>query len=160
MSQPELEALKREESLGKVFRVYIDEFKDVGEGRLFKGQYNKKTGERDGVGVQFWPDGSKYEGMWRRDKANGRGRMTHANGDLYEGEWRDDKANGKGIFIDSANARYEGEWEDDMQHGYGEETWDTGSARYRGQFFKGKKNGSGRFDWEDGSFYEGQFADG
>ena len=60
------------------------------------------------MGVQFWPDGSKYEGIWRRDKANGRGRMTHANKDMYEGEWRDDKANGFGIFIDAANARYEG----------------------------------------------------
>lgn len=54
------------------------------------------TGERDGVGMQFWPDGSKYEGMWRHDKASGHGRMTHANGDVYEGEWREDKANGKG----------------------------------------------------------------
>jgi hypothetical protein len=34
-----------------VQRVYIDEFKDVGEGRLYKGQWNKKTGERDGVGI-------------------------------------------------------------------------------------------------------------
>lgn len=34
-----------------VERVYIDEYKDVGEGKLFKGQWNKKTGERDGVGV-------------------------------------------------------------------------------------------------------------
>lgn len=114
LSQQEHESLKREEHAGAIQRVYIDEFKDVGEGRLYKGQYNKKTGERDGVGVQFWPDGSKYEGMWRRDKANGRGRMTHANGDLYEGEWRDDKANGKGLFIDAANARYEGDWLEDM----------------------------------------------
>jgi hypothetical protein len=34
-----------------VQRVYIDEFKDVGDGKLFKGQWNKKTGERDGVGI-------------------------------------------------------------------------------------------------------------
>ena len=46
--------------------------------------------------MQFWPDGSKYEGMWRCDKVSGHGRMTHANGDVYEGEWREDKANGKG----------------------------------------------------------------
>jgi hypothetical protein len=35
----------------EVQRVYIDEYKDVGEGRLYKGQWNKKTGERDGVGI-------------------------------------------------------------------------------------------------------------
>lgn len=32
-------------------RVYIDEFKDVGDGKLYKGQWNKKTGERDGLGI-------------------------------------------------------------------------------------------------------------
>ncbi len=78
----------------KIQRVYINEFKDVGDGRLYKGQWNKQTGERDGVGIQLWPDGSKYEGLWKKDKANGKGRMTHANGDVYEGEWKDDKANG------------------------------------------------------------------
>jgi hypothetical protein len=81
--------------------VYIDEYKDVGDGKQYKGQWNKKTGERDGVGIQFWPDGSKYEGMWRKDKATGKGRMTHANGDIYDGEWLNDKAQGQGTFVDS-----------------------------------------------------------
>jgi hypothetical protein len=115
-----------------IARVFIDGYKDVGEGRLYKGQFNKKTGERDGVGIQIWPDGSKYEGIWRRDKANGRGRMTHANGDMYEGQWRDDKANGNGVFVDANNAMYTGEWVEDTQHGYGEEQWDNGAARYKG----------------------------
>jgi hypothetical protein len=26
---------------------------------------------RDGFGNQMWPDGSKYEGYWKSDKANG-----------------------------------------------------------------------------------------
>ena len=34
------------------------------------------------------------------DKANGKGKMTHADGDIYEGEWKND--------IDGA--KYEGEW--------------------------------------------------
>ena len=89
-SQKILPALARHEQLGPfklneadlevedgVERVYIDEYREVGEGKVYKGQWNKKTGEKDGVGVQLWPDGSKYEGTWRRDKANGRGRMTH-----------------------------------------------------------------------------------
>ena len=75
-------------------RVYIDEFKDVGNGKKYKGQWDKKMGQREGVGIQFWPDGSKYEGMWKNDKACGKGRMTHSNGDIYEGTWNDDKANG------------------------------------------------------------------
>jgi hypothetical protein len=63
--------------------VFIDEFKNVGERKLYKGEWNKRTGEREGLGVQFWPDGSKYEGQWLKDQASGQGRMTHANGDVY-----------------------------------------------------------------------------
>jgi hypothetical protein len=44
---------------------------------------NKQNNKRDGLGVQLWPDGSKYEGMWRDGKCSGMGRMTHANGDIY-----------------------------------------------------------------------------
>jgi len=87
-----------------VARVYIDEFKSIGDGKLYKGQWNKKTGLKDGVGVQLWKDGSKYEGMWSNDLCNGRGRMTHANGDIYEGAWKNDKANGYGVFVDVNNA--------------------------------------------------------
>lgn len=54
--------MKNEAMITEELRVYIDEFKDVGEGKMFKGQWNKRTGEREGVGIQFWPDGSKYEG--------------------------------------------------------------------------------------------------
>ena len=46
--------------------------------------------------------------MWKKDKATGKGRMTHANGDIYDGEWKEDKANGFGTFVDSNNAMYEG----------------------------------------------------
>lgn len=68
----------------------------------------KKTKQRDGLGIQLWPDGSKYEGMWKNGRCNGMGRMTHANGDIYQGEWRDDQANGVGTFVDTNGARYIG----------------------------------------------------
>ena len=32
-----------------VQRVYIDEYKDLGDGKVYKGEWNKKTGERDGL---------------------------------------------------------------------------------------------------------------
>ena len=46
---------------------------------------NKKSQLRDGLGIQLWADGSKYEGMWREGRCTGKGRMTHANGDIYQG---------------------------------------------------------------------------
>lgn len=40
----------------------------------------------------------RYEGMWSHGKANGKGRVIHADGDIYEGDWIDDKAHGKGCY--------------------------------------------------------------
>ena len=47
----------------------------------------------------MWQDGAKYEGYWKNDMANGRGRLIHADGDVYEGFWVNDKAHGKGTYI-------------------------------------------------------------
>ena len=54
-------------------------------GATYHGQWNIGNSERDGIGIQVWADGSKYEGCWRNDKANGKGRLIHADGDVYEG---------------------------------------------------------------------------
>ena len=74
---------------------------------------------RHGPGVQVWPDNAKYEGEWRENKANGRGKFWHADGDIYEGEWEDDKANGFGIYIHVNGAQYEGYWKNNLKHGEG-----------------------------------------
>jgi hypothetical protein len=39
-----------------------------------------------------------YEGFWRHDKANGKGRLIHSDGDVYEGDWVNDKAEGYGVY--------------------------------------------------------------
>jgi hypothetical protein len=39
-----------------------------------------------------------YEGYWKNGKANGKGRLIHADGDVYLGLWKDDKADGFGIY--------------------------------------------------------------
>ena len=39
----------------------------------------------------------KNDPMEMADKANGRGRLIHADGDVYEGEWLEDKAHGFGF---------------------------------------------------------------
>ena len=46
----------------------------------------------------MWVDGSKYNGNWKNDKANGFGILYHADGDIYEGDWKDDKAHGIGKY--------------------------------------------------------------
>mmetsp|Transcript_27185 Transcript_27185/g.27056 ORF Transcript_27185/g.27056 Transcript_27185/m.27056 type:complete len:172 (+) Transcript_27185:57-572(+) len=59
---------------------------ELDNGAIYKGQWSRE-GLRYGRGIQIWVDGSKYEGYWRGDMANGMGRLIHADGDVYEGEW-------------------------------------------------------------------------
>jgi hypothetical protein len=40
---------------------------------------------KDGIGVMFWPDGTKYEGDFKEDQPHGYGRKIFANGEYYEG---------------------------------------------------------------------------
>ncbi|OMJ82628.1 hypothetical protein SteCoe_16608 [Stentor coeruleus] len=130
---------------------------EMENGAIFTGEWSLEN-HRHGFGIQIWNDGSKYEGEWRMDKANGCGRLIHADGDVYEGRWKDDKAHGYGVYIHTDGARYEGNWENDKQHGQGAETW-TDGARYEGSYKNGKKEGRGKFSWADGSMYEGEFYD-
>lgn len=117
---------------------------------------NEDIESREGKGIQVWPDGSRYEGYWRMNKANGKGRLIHADGDVYEGDWVDDKAHGKGVYRHLDGARYDGDWKEDKQCGFGRESWPDGAV-YEGEYVDGKKHGRGLFKWADGSKYEGEF---
>ena len=50
-------------------------------GAEYTGQWDE-AGHKEGRGVQVWVDGSMYEGYWKNDKANGKGRLIHADGDI------------------------------------------------------------------------------
>lgn len=125
---------------------------------LYQGEWDANNGLRHGKGTQIWPDGSRYDGYWRNDRANGPGRLIHADGDVYQGDWEDDKAHGWGQYMHLDGSTYEGYWEYDKQHGRGKEKWPDG-AEYEGDYLDGKKHGFGRFTWSDRSQFEGQFVD-
>ena len=84
----------------------------LNNGAAYSGQ-SDRFGKKCGFGFQVWPDGSIYEGYWKNDKANGRGRLIHADSDVYEGLWVDDKAHGYGEYTHTDGAKYCGEWKDD-----------------------------------------------
>ena len=69
MNQDDIEGLLQD----GIERMYLEEYKDVGEGKIYKGQWSKVENLRDGVGIQLWPDGTKYEGMWKKGKMSGKG---------------------------------------------------------------------------------------
>lgn len=46
------------------------------------------------------------------DKANGKGRMIHANGDVYLGDYVSDKPEGQGTYTTGDGAQNSGLWKD------------------------------------------------
>ncbi len=39
-----------------------------------------------------------FDGQWRSDKFEGKGRVSYANGDIYEGDVKHGKPHGQGTF--------------------------------------------------------------
>jgi len=150
------ELFTKYESLNDGIKVSIDQPVEYENRAIYYGEWNKEAKQRHGRGIQIWTDGSKYEGYWKNDKANIRGKLYHADGDIYEGEWLDDKAHGYGVYTHVDGAKYEGKWKEDKQDGIGKETWPDGAC-YEGEYKQGKKSGKGIFHWADGSQYDGHF---
>ena len=44
-----------------------------------------KNGKRNGPGIYIWADGSRYEGIFKDDKFNGKGRVKNSMGDKFKG---------------------------------------------------------------------------
>ncbi len=66
----------------------------MANGTIYTGYFDNKTNLREGFGVQIWPDGSLYIGLWHKGQASKYGRFALADGDCYEGDWERDKAHG------------------------------------------------------------------
>ena len=54
----------------------------------YTGYVRKEDGVRQGPGIIVWPDSTRYEGQWQNDKAEGKGKLFHADGDVYTGDWK------------------------------------------------------------------------
>ena len=93
-----------------VERVDI-EHKILRSGALYSGEMTT-SGEISGLGFMIWPSGSIYEGYWKNNMANGRGRFISANGDVYEGLFFNAKIHGYGEYTGRDGAKYCGEWRD------------------------------------------------
>lgn len=58
-----------------------------------------KDGRKEGTGVYFGKDGSKYEGEWKAGKFHGPGIMLYPSKGKYEGEWQNDQRHGRILFF-------------------------------------------------------------
>jgi len=124
-------------------------------GAVYTGQWRGKA--RHGFGIQSWLDGTRYEGEWVDNMAEGRGRITFANGDVYTGEWHCGSFHGMGTYRASDGTKYVGEWSEDQRHGHGMEITREG-VKYAGHFSAGYKEGRGICLWPDGGQYCGNWS--
>ena len=55
-------------------------------------------------------DKSKYEGQWKEDKPDGRGKLIYPNGDYFIGTWNNGNVDGNGKFVHLNGSIYDGNW--------------------------------------------------
>lgn len=48
-------------------------------------------GIRNGPGIYCWPDGARYQGMFKEDKLHGQGRLKNAEGRTFEGIFKNNE---------------------------------------------------------------------
>lgn len=121
---------------------------------VYVGEWNCLD-QRDGYGMQIWPDFTMYEGYWKFDNML-KGRIIYENGDAFDGEFFENKACGKGTYYYNDGTIYTGDWLSDKKHGVGTETTLEGIV-YKGEFYQDKKHGKGLMSFNDSSEYHGEF---
>ncbi|XP_076010521.1 ankyrin repeat and MYND domain-containing protein 1-like [Genypterus blacodes] len=92
-----------------------------------------RQGRREALGIQEWPDGSRYEGGFIQGLKHGTGRYTWKNGETYVGSFYRD-----------------------FRHGGGSHCWHTGE-KFTGKFYLNRKEGYGLHVYHDGSSFHGLY---
>lgn len=120
-----------------------------------------KENLRNARGKMTYADGSVYDGEWRDDRRYGPGRFVHADGSTYDGEFRNDQRDGRGLAKWPNGDEFLGVWQGGRPHGEGLFTYGKGSviSRYDGDFFQGKRHGKGNATYAHGGKYEGEWVE-
>ena len=109
-----------------------------------------------------------FEGEWKNNRPDGKGKITYSDGKTAEGIFKDGKIwDGTGyaqewVFPDKGKSylcKYEGEWKNGKYCGSGELRRSDGIV-YTGEWQDGKYDGKGKIQYADGSVYEGEWRDG
>ena len=145
------------------FEVNIDNFKDIdifSENKnylFYEGDW--KDNFQEGKGKESWPDGAYYEGDYKNGKKWGEGKLVLPDGSIYIGQFKDGEVNGKGKIVYSDKREYEGDWINNKFNGKGVFIWPDG-RKYTGEYSNNLKDGYGIFEWPNGKKYKGQWSKG
>tara|TARA_B100001093_G_scaffold370448_1_gene355423 strand:+ start:239 stop:1579 length:1341 start_codon:yes stop_codon:yes gene_type:complete len=151
--------------------MWVDNKKN-GNGIMIYDNGNSYNGEwlndkLDGFGIlqeytsinnRFYSKPNRYEGNFKLNSKNGKGKMKYENNNIYEGDWLNNKKHGQGKYTFANGDIYDGNWLNDTKHGKGKLEHNNGDI-YNGEFLNNKKHGKGIMKNKDGSIYNGIFKE-
>ncbi|XP_076577750.1 ankyrin repeat and MYND domain-containing protein 1 isoform X2 [Chaetodon auriga] len=105
--------------------------------------------KRQGLGVQEWPDGSRYEGEFVDGLKHGRGKYTWTNGEYYEGSFYKDYRHGDGLYCWPTGHTFTGKFYLNRKEGYGQQLFPDG-ATFQGLYRADQRFGPGVISYSDG----------
>ena len=111
---------------------------------------------RQGLGVQIFENGSRYEGQWLNGYQEGFGQIKFQSGEEYCGQWHLGHQHGLGVYK-AQKGTYSGFWSKGVRNGYGQLS--DHSSTFRGEWCAGKKHGCG-VQTKFGVTYMGEWLDG
>lgn len=124
-------------------------------GDRYEGEY--KAGVFDGTGIYTTARGDRIEGNFKGGAVNGHAVNTQATS-TYEGDYVNNKRTGQGMYVSADGFRYIGAFVDGKYSGQGSAFWASGS-QYSGGFANDKMHGRGTYARVDGSRFDGEFRD-
>lgn len=120
---------------------------------------NFKENELDGNAISTLSDGVKWkftQGQFINGKANGRCKVDfYSEGSIYEGEMMNDMLHGSGFQSFNLGQKYEGQFSNGEFNGEGTFSWQNGD-RFTGEFNNGKIGGYGKYFKSHSGEYIGQ----
>jgi len=114
---------------------------------------------REGQHRETYGDDGYYEGEFQNGSRNGKGTLVF-RGFKYEGSWKNDKMDGKGKKVDAEGWTYDGDWKDGREHGFGELSNGERTVTYVGEWRNGRRHGHGKQVFEHGDSFDGEWEDG
>lgn len=146
------------------------------------GSYSGQTydGNRSGLGMYAWNDGSYYIGRWSSGSRSGMGVYVSSSGhsvsncpdcSYYVGNWSSSEKSGTGTCYDRfGNLIYYGDFYNNKPSGnYPMTGYDSykfecieysSGAYYVGETYNGKRHGKGVYIWSSGDMWYGEWRDG
>ena len=124
-------------------------------GDVYEGQWRNNLPDGKGRYIHF--NGDEYVGQFVNGRFQGEGEYRFSNGDVYKGGWTNGEMSGDGVMLYQNGNRYSGHWKNGMRDGKGELSYRSGSF-YKGYWVNDERSGKGFSKFANGERYVGDFV--